>query len=313
VDGDGAGPGGMDSWLVAMDWVLPLRRDWATPIALGFTWLGYTPFFLMFLPLGYWLWDRAVFTRLAVLVTLTAVLNGWLKDFWQDPRPGTAIALDGRVSGSPGRPSGHTQVAVAMWLWLAYEVGRPWVWALCLVLAAGVSFSRLYLGVHDVDDVLIGAALALATLAVFAWMTRPHTTTARALRGAPVAQLMIVLALVPVVWALWPTAVVAADRAVHAGPAPTLTVMFLLAGWLAGMAMDMRLAPVRAGSARWWQRCLIAILGVTVLFMLRWAIERTGAAMGVPDPVTGFVGAAILGFYMTGLAPLGLRAVRLMR
>ncbi|MEQ8748094.1 phosphatase PAP2 family protein [Pyruvatibacter sp.] len=302
----------MDAFLYSMEWVLPLRSEWATPIAKGFTWLGYAPFFLIFLPIGYWLWDRAMFTRLTALVAITAVVNGWFKDLWQDPRPPAEIQLDGQVTGSPGRPSGHTQVAVVMWLWLAYEVRRPWMWGVCIVLAVGVSFSRLYLGVHDVDDVLTGTALALLTLALFAWLVSPSNSLVMALRRAPVAQLILVFALVPLIAALWPTAVEAADRATHTGSGPILSVMFMLAGWLAGAALDTRLAPDRARSA-WWQMVIMAVAGIVVLFVLRDAIEAAGTSLGLSDDVTGWVGGTILGFYMTGLAPIAFRAARLMR
>lgn len=302
----------MDSILFSMDWVVPLRHPWATPVAEGFTWLGYTPFFLMFLPLGYWVWDRSAFTRLTVLVAVTAVVNGWLKDFWQDPRPPAEVQLDGRVEGSPGRPSGHTQIAVAMWLWLAYEIGRPWAWAVGLVLAVGVSASRLYLGVHDVDDVITGAALGLATLAAFAWFTRMERGPLPRLRAMPAAQLALVLALVPVIWAFWPRAAEAAGEAVHSGAAPTLTVLFLLAGWLAGTALDSRLAPGKRPRAALWQQAAMVATGIPVLFALRWAIETGGAALGLPVAAIVFGGAAVLGFYMTALAPMAFRLAGLM-
>src|SRR3546814_1041129 len=80
----------------------------------AFTWLGYTTFFLIALPLSYWLWDRGRAMRLVVLIAITAVINGWLKDYWQDPRPDPKYWLDQRVIGSYGRPSGHAQVAIAM-------------------------------------------------------------------------------------------------------------------------------------------------------------------------------------------------------
>ena len=302
----------MESHLFSMDWVVPLRHPWATPVAEGFTWLGYTPFFLMFLPVGYWLWDRSAFTRLTVLVAITAVLNGWLKDFWQDPRPPAEVQLDGRVEGSPGRPSGHAQVAVAMWLWLAWEIGRPWAWALGIIFAVGVSVSRLYLGVHDVDDVITGAALGLATLAAFAWFTRMARGPVPRLRQMPAVQLVLVLALVPAIWAAWPRAAEAAGEAVHSGAGPTVTVLFLLAGWLAGSALDGRLSPGNRARAAVWQQAAMVLTGIPGLFALRWAIEMGGVAAGMPQAPVAFGGAAVLGFYMTGLAPAAFRATGLM-
>lgn len=314
----------MEDFLFSMEWVVPLRRPWATPLAEGLTWLGYTPFFLIFLPIGYWLWDRGIFTRLTVIVAVSAVLNGWLKDFWQDARPPAELRLDGRVEGSPGRPSGHAQVAFAMWLWLAYEINRPWAWAAGIALAVGVAASRLYLGVHDVDDVLAGAALGLATVAVFAWLLRTQPGPVAWLRARPAAQIALVMALTPVLWAIWPRAVDAAGAAIHSGPAPTLTVLFLLGGWLAGAAMDAARDAARdAGAApaprpasprpaALWRKLAMVALGIPGLFALRWAIETGGAALDLPPALVSFAGAAILGFYMTGLAPALFRALGLM-
>jgi len=302
----------MDSFLFGMEWVLPLRSDWATPVAQGFTWMGYTPFFLIFLPLGYWLWDRAVFTRLAALIAITALINGWFKDLWLDPRPGADIQLDGRVTGSPGRPSGHTQVAVAMWLWLAYEINRPLAWVVCSILALGVSFSRLYLGVHDVDDVLTGAAFGMATLAVFAWAVRPDNTHTQALRNSLPAQLALIAILVPMVWAIWPPLPETVTAVVRSGPGPVTSVLFLLLGWLIGAALDRVQGGDAAPPRVMWHMATIAIVGIVVLFALRAGVEETMAILGAGPTLTGYVTAFVLGVYMTGLAPMAFRAVGLM-
>ena len=50
---------------------------------------------------------------------------------------------------------------------LAWELRRGWAWLVAGVIATGIIFSRLYLGAHDVEDVLGGALLGIATLLVF--------------------------------------------------------------------------------------------------------------------------------------------------
>ena len=118
----------MNELLHSLDWVLPLRSDELTPLMRFFTRLGYEKFILFFLPLGYWAWHRGVFLRLLVLVAFTALLNAWLKDFWQDPRPPVALRMDHEVGDSFGLPSGHAQIAIVIWLWLAWELRRGWAW-----------------------------------------------------------------------------------------------------------------------------------------------------------------------------------------
>lgn len=192
----------MEAFLHDLSWVPPLRNETLTHIFNGFTFLGYLPFFLLFLPMGYWLGDRATFTRLTVLVGVVALSNAFLKDLFQDPRPDLKFALDQRVGDSFGFPSGHAQIAAAMWIWLAVDTRRLWVWLMAIVIAAGVCLSRLYLGVHDVEDVLGGALLGLATVVIFAGFLSPGFER---LQQLPLfAWLIFIAASAPALWFLWP-------------------------------------------------------------------------------------------------------------
>ena len=150
-----------------LQWVLPLRSPALTPLAVGLSWLGYTTFIMFFMAIGYWTWSKAIFFRLLILVTINATLNAYVKDLMQDPRPPLELRLDDLVGTSYGLPSGHAQLAVVIWLWLAWEIRRRWTWVLGSAIALGVIVSRLYLGVHDLEDVLAGAALGGASLLIF--------------------------------------------------------------------------------------------------------------------------------------------------
>lgn len=294
----------MENFLHDLSWVVPLRSDTATVIFNGFTFLGYTPFFLIFMPIGYWLWDRTLFSRLAVLIALTAVVNAWLKDFWQDARPDPAFQLDAdRVADSYGLPSGHAQVAVAMWLWLAYEMKRPWAWAAALVIAAGVCFSRLYLGVHDVEDVLAGILLGFFTLAIFAVLV--HERVIARWRKLPAwMDFVVIIVAIPALWLIWPE-----------GEEPTgiAGVLFLLLGWFAGAAMDRKAAPEKPVLPAWWLQVLMAVGGIAGLFALRKVLMMGGTAVGLPDAITGYIAITGIGIYATWIAPAIFRALKLMK
>ncbi len=285
-----------------MDWVLPFRGDNATIVANAFTWLGYTNFFLIALPLAYWLWDRERATRLTVLIAITAIINGWLKDLWQDPRPDPKYWLDRRVAGSYGRPSGHAQVAFSMWFWLAHELKRPWAWAAAAFIVAGVCLSRLYLGVHDVDDVLTGLGLGLIGMVLFAWALTSALDFFRAWPAA--AHLATIAAAGMALTFTWPNG---------ENPAPTVTVLALLFGWVGGAAMDRRLAPATPVLPVWWLRIAMGLVGVVLLFMLRAALVAAGHKSGLGEIPVGYGVAAILGFYMTCATPFLFRAVGLMK
>ena len=69
-----------------------------------------------------------------------------------------------RWDASTSFPSGHAATSAAGAVILAYLLGR-WAWGLA-VLAAGVSYSRVYIGVHYPLDVLVGAAIGAAVALV---------------------------------------------------------------------------------------------------------------------------------------------------
>lgn len=185
-----------------LQWVLPLRSAAGIQLAMAFSWLGYATFLMFFMSIGYWVWNKERFFRLLVVVSANALLNAYAKDLFQDPRPPLEIRLDDLVGASYGLPSGHAQMAVALWIWLAWEVRRVWVWWLCSGIALGVMFSRLYLGVHDLEDVLAGAVLGGASLLVFAWAQRQPNPLQRSL----VWQLAAIVGVAGLALASWPGA-----------------------------------------------------------------------------------------------------------
>ena len=290
------------NFLHNMDWVLPLRSDNATVLANAFTWLGYSTFFLIALPLTYWLWDRAKASRLVVLIAITAVINGWLKDYWQDPRPAPKYWLDPRVAGSYGRPSGHAEVSFAMWMWIAYEIKRPWAWAAATIIVAGVCMSRLYLGVHDVDDIVTGLALGVVGMGFFIWLQSQSLT---AIRNLPVVAYLIMIVIAGfALFAVWPNG---------ENPGPIVGLLALLFGWVAGADMDHRLAPDAPQLPGWIGRIVMAVSGVILLFAFRMALTKGATALGLSGTAVQYSISALLGFYMTGLAPLGFRLVKLVK
>ena len=90
------------------------------------------------------------------------------------PLPSYIEALSGQAApiASSSFPSGHATscfgIAVAV-AWLCRGGDRAWVGWAAVGWATLVSFSRVYLGVHYLSDVLAGAALG-AVVGTLAWM-----------------------------------------------------------------------------------------------------------------------------------------------
>ncbi|HEY2071819.1 MAG TPA: phosphatase PAP2 family protein [Rhizomicrobium sp.] len=289
----------MYQFLHDMHWVLPLRSPFATQVADAFTFLGYTQFFMIFLPLVYWFWDRSLFMRLAAVIVITGILNGWLKDFWQDPRPPRELQIDpDKVAGSYGRPSGHAQVAAAMWFWLAYEIRRRWAWIAAAIITAGVAFSRLYLAVHDIDDVLTGLALGIGGLFLLAILLGPTFGWWRRLPNLiHFAAFAVLFALI---WITWPLPVY---------PEGTEDTLLFFLGAYAGTILDHRAMPEQPKRPAWWVCVVLGIMGVAGLFGLQIVLGKAIAFAHLPPHLGSAVSDTLLAFYITAIAPFAFRLI----
>ena len=287
----------MTELLHDLAWVLPLRGELMTALMHGFSWLGYDKFILLFLPLGYWAWSKPVFLRLFILVSITALLNAFLKDLWQDPRPDLAFRLDQQVGESFGAPSGHSQIAVVLWLWLAYEMRRTWGWALAGFITLGVIFSRLYLGAHDLEDVLAGSALGAATLVVFALVKDwPVWRSQNVLWHMALVILVVAPALL-----CWP------------GVAPYYVPMLsgMLLGVLAGYWLETRQLDFYT-QTQLWRRVLAAVIGCVAFLLLQIGLKKLGAQLAWPDMLWQSLRGVLMGLFIAVLVPWLLVQMRLL-
>lgn len=287
----------MESFLHDLSWVLPLRSDIATPVFQAFTWAGYTTFYIILLALGYWMLGKTVFARLAVLVGISALINAFLKDFWQDPRPADAFRLDHAVGESYGMPSGHAQVSLTTWGFLALSVRQTWAWIGAGIMIAGIAFSQLYLGVHDVEDILAGWAIGIVVLGAFVWFLRAHDHRWHNLHWS--FQLVLLAILHGAAWFFWP-----------GGPSEAFAICALLAGWWLAVLADKNFIAFQPRS-EWWARGLSGLVGIIGLFALSAAWGKAAAAIGLGDIAAGYLRTLIIALYIGAIAPPLFQLMRL--
>lgn len=140
--------------IAAVVWV----TDWGGPLGWLIAWQ------LAFYLLGI---GRAVFVGLVGVAAL--LLNAWLKWWIAAPRPyflDPALLLHSPTEGF-GMPSGHAQGAAAIWVAMALVAAGQSPRARAVLVAAlvwvfAVAGSRVLLGVHSMEQVLVGAGLGLA-------------------------------------------------------------------------------------------------------------------------------------------------------
>jgi undecaprenyl-diphosphatase len=168
-------------------WVTDHRVGWLDPFFLALTAVGYAGLLWVGLAVVLALLRRRsplpVVLAVGATVWSVDVLVGILKEAIERPRPFRSIPdADPLTTFTVGYafPSGHaaTSFAGAVMLSVFFRRALPWL----VVLAAGVAYSRVYVGVHYPGDVLAGAALgtvwALGWLAVFRTL-RPQLAAAR--------------------------------------------------------------------------------------------------------------------------------------
>lgn len=157
-------------------WLAAHRTGWLTRAMQAVTWLGsgwVTVPVLVVAALLLPVWrDRRRTLALVLAVSLgSALLVTVGKLLTVRPRPVIGEVLT--TATGYAFPSGHSAQAAAAYgvlaLLVSLRVGRaakPLVWLAATALALLVGFSRLYLGVHWLTDVLAGYALGACWLAV---------------------------------------------------------------------------------------------------------------------------------------------------
>jgi membrane-associated phospholipid phosphatase len=132
--------------------------EWLLAPMTFLSFLGQEEFYLLIMPGLYWCWDASAGLRVGVMLLLSGGINNLFKLAFLSPRP---YWVDKRViayahESSFGLSSGHAQNAVSVWGAMAVSIRRKWAWIAAFALMFLIGFSRLYLGVHFLHDVLVG-------------------------------------------------------------------------------------------------------------------------------------------------------------
>ncbi|MDF1657334.1 MAG: phosphatase PAP2 family protein [Verrucomicrobiales bacterium] len=280
-----------------MEWVLPLRHDAITPVFKAFTFLGFTEFFFAALPLLYWCWNKESGNRVAMLTLLAAILTLFFKDLFQDSRPPIELAVSNLRPDSYGLPSGHTLMAIVFWGSLAVETRNRWILVIAAIMIPGITLSRLYLGVHDLEDILGGLVIGGLLLTAFLLWKRCR------LNCCSETTLWVGFFLFPVILIfVWPHGEVTGKMLLVSG--------FYLA-WMIGQRIEHRLISFR--SPLRWRKLAVALLGMLILMLLAYIFRSLIFKVGVPRSFAPALGGTLIGFSSTVFVPWFLFKLKLLQ
>ncbi|MBI3962684.1 MAG: phosphatase PAP2 family protein [Deinococcus sp.] len=263
-----------------------LSVPWLDQVMTMITNLGSEYLYIAALALVYWLWDREVGYHLAVLMVTSFLVNFGVKELVAAPRPSPELVriIAPQTAAGYGFPSGHAQSSATFWWYLALVSRRWWLWVGGTLLVLLVAFSRVYLGVHFLDDVVGGVVLGAVLAGVGPWVAG---VTLPAL-SRPVA--LGLKAVLPALGLLLPVT----DSA---------RLLGLLAGVLVGGDLVRFQLETRG---RWWQLVLRAVLGLVVVFGV-WFLSR----LLFPEGVLQYLRYFLIGLAAMALVPVLFRLVRL--
>jgi len=266
--------------IIVNQWLQSLG-EWLRVPMLGITTLGYEEFFVLLLPTLYWCFDQMVGLRMGLVLLLSNTFNTFFKFLFHNPRP---FWISDHVRNyahetSFGLPSGHAQTAASVWGWLAIEIKKRWFTIIALIVIFLIGFSRLYLGVHFLTDVLLGWLLGgLLVWAFSAWKNPigkwivKHSPNVKLILVI-VSTLVIVLLILGARWVAGPWTIDSAwaDLAGKVDPY-NLDGIFTLSGTWLGMLGGFVLLVENKGyfkaGAGGWRRLVRLIVGLVGIFVL---------------------------------------------
>lgn len=154
-------------------WLQGLRNDVLDGILIYVTELVTSPIVYLFVAILYWCFAKKVALTIALNLSVGSMINQTLKNVFCVYRPWirnpeikpVTAAMENATGYS--FPSGHTQLAATEFLSIArWQKKRIWVVVLCVMMTFLIMFSRNYLGVHTIPDVVASLMIACFVVAV---------------------------------------------------------------------------------------------------------------------------------------------------
>ena len=272
-----------------MEWVLSIRSPIITPLFQYITWLGYSDFLFLFIPFCYWFCDRKIYSALPQFVFISALLNSFAKSLFKDPRPDDSLNIDpwlNTFDPSFGFPSGHAHLAVVIWGFIFLKSNNIFIRAVAMLLLVSVSFSRIYLGVHDIGDVIGGVILGIISLLFIELLLKNKLSLLSQFDNKYPG--LIYLLLVIILLCIWPND----DISIVIG------LGFLIIGFWLGQFIDKRSFEFN-NSFNLKLKFISGVIALVGFIFLNQLIEKLFSFINAHHLIETLISSTILGFYIS--------------
>jgi membrane-associated phospholipid phosphatase len=312
---DQAKPGLLDLHfnMRVLEFLAAHRSPLLTHLATAMSGLGDGRWYLLVVLATYVAWDKRLAVRLSILMTLSGSLNYILKTLIANPRPFVREdtyrekwAIPARNVESMAReystPSGHAMSASSFYSFLGGSVKDSYFKAIALLIILLVGVSRPYLGVHYVEDVLLGWAIGIS-VGLLSLRYADAITDALSRLSYPL-QIAVALAVSGLIFI---AAMVANHWRIDAGVTPLLSDIGMFTGVVIARPLELRLvdfdpqsSPVLFKALRFILTVIMAGIAVGIF---GWAVRRQGSDLNMVVCGLQFIRYVLGGVVSIFLAP----------
>ncbi len=239
-----------------------IRVDFISKFLLIFNYIGTEFFFIALLPIIYWCSEKKFAKRLSLIFLFNVWSNSFLKSWWKRPRPyNVSVAGKSQVNpafdflklNSYGLPSGHTMSATSFFGYIFMKAKKNWLKVLSAVIIVIMPLSRLYHGVHYIQDVVVGFLLATISLILFDYFDK---RVSKSLKNISLFK-VIIIAFVLVIFSVVLSIVLNFNE--H-GVKDMVSISALLFGGVFGLYLDSKYLDFKH-SKIWWKHILVVLIG----------------------------------------------------